>query len=155
MMIALWRLSGMRARVCMEVLWRFSERHMPSLWKCSQSSSWSKDTNLKAEKLMDLESVFQMAVSYLCMSKSARCSEMNLRPRGSSSLIMYSPTWPHSVCICHIASLWTTFQKKHPSFTRSISKSWTRKLSETGWPEQKMHAQAASHGVFALPSIPS
>ena len=28
---------------------------------CSQSSSW-KDTNVKAEKLMDLDSVFQMAV---------------------------------------------------------------------------------------------
>jgi len=29
---------------------------------CSQSSSWSKDTGLKAEKLMDLDSVFQMAL---------------------------------------------------------------------------------------------
>jgi hypothetical protein len=28
----------------------------------SQSSSWSKDTKLKAEKLMDLDSVFEMAV---------------------------------------------------------------------------------------------
>jgi hypothetical protein len=29
----------------------------------SQSSSWSKDTKLKAEKLMDLDSVLEMAVS--------------------------------------------------------------------------------------------
>mmetsp|Transcript_15593 Transcript_15593/g.30793 ORF Transcript_15593/g.30793 Transcript_15593/m.30793 type:complete len:343 (+) Transcript_15593:152-1180(+) len=29
---------------------------------CSQSSSWSKETGLKAEKLMDLDSVYQMAL---------------------------------------------------------------------------------------------
>lgn len=29
---------------------------------CSQSSSWKKETGLVAEKLMDLESVFEMAV---------------------------------------------------------------------------------------------
>ena len=31
---------------------------------CAQSSSWSKDTKLKAEKLMDLDAVYEVGLSF-------------------------------------------------------------------------------------------
>ena len=36
---------------------------------CSQSSSWRKDTGLKAEKLMDLEDVYQARGNFRCLYK--------------------------------------------------------------------------------------
>lgn len=37
---------------------------------CSQSSHWSKDTGMKAEKLMDLEEVYQVCLACWAYSKN-------------------------------------------------------------------------------------
>lgn len=45
---------------------------------CSQSSSWSKSTGMKAEKLMDLEEVYQVC-TVLCFPEPEFNSVMCLR----------------------------------------------------------------------------
>lgn len=40
---------------------------------CSQSSSWSKSTGMKAEKLMDLEEVYQVSLLCCCPPRHCYC----------------------------------------------------------------------------------
>lgn len=45
---------------------------------CAQSSSWSKDVGLKAEKLMDLDSVYEVTLaSILLMPSHAQSHHVN------------------------------------------------------------------------------
>ena len=44
---------------------------------CAQSSSWSKDVGLKAEKLMDLDSVYEVDTFSLTLQASSKVTAIN------------------------------------------------------------------------------
>ena len=53
---------------------------------CSQSSSWRKKTGLKAEKLMDLEEVYQV-----CSHKESQACSLHCSPAGNQLQLSGAP----------------------------------------------------------------
>lgn len=58
---------------------------------CSQSSHWSEDTGLKAEKLMDLEPVYEVGLNLFCCFwvDSPKCSQLWAPRSRGVMLVLY------------------------------------------------------------------